>query len=346
MKNYFRRLAQGYENGKLSSMLYPVLDFSSCVYGQAVASLRNLHEKKVLRRTKLPFPVISIGNLTWGGTGKTPFVEYLVRKISESQRAALILTRGYGNDEVEQFKTHLPNVLLGVGKNRTQVAQEVAKKNRVDVAVLDDGLQHWALERDLEIITVNALNPFGNGKLLPRGILREPVHILKRAAIVVISHANLISAKELESLKSLIKEKAPDASILETYLEPLFFYRARKRARVPVTRLQNQRVATFSGVGTPRSFQLVLSRLQIRPIRNFEFPDHHVFSEQELREVKDVSDAAAAQEIVTTEKDFYRCPDLITEILNPLVLAARLRISSGEEILRDRLSRLLGVTSA
>jgi tetraacyldisaccharide-1-P 4'-kinase len=103
-------------------------------------------------------------------------------------------------------------------------------------------------------------------------------------------------------------------------------------------------VATFSGVGTPRSFQLLLANSLIKPVRNFEFEDHHIFTENELRDIKRVSEAASADEIITTEKDFYRSPELITRVLNPLILAARLRISVGEEVLTERLFRLLGVT--
>jgi tetraacyldisaccharide 4'-kinase len=167
---------------------------------------------------------------------------------------------------------------------------------------------------------------------------------LNKASIILISHVNLIKPEELEKLKKKIKSLAPKAFLVESCLEPLFFYRADKRSRVSLDRLQNHRVTTFSGVGTPRSFQLLLSSCQIKPARNFEFEDHHPFSDEELQEVKRVSISAAAEEIVTTEKDFYRDPEKITKILNPLVLATRLRILTGEEILNERLFKLLGVT--
>lgn len=339
-RNYFRRLAEDYEKGTLAQFLLPFLEFSSGIYGSEIRKKRVAYENGKSQRKKLPVPVVSIGNLTWGGTGKTPLVEFIARRLAERGRKVLILTRGYGHDESEQMKHHMPDVLIGVGKNRYETACELAKKHPVDIAILDDGLQHFRLQRDLEIVTINALNPFGNGKLLPRGILREPLETLSRAHLVVISHSNLISNENLEKIKTEIRTHAPQAGMVETFLEPLFFYRAKKKVRVPLNKLENQKVTTFSGVGVPRSFQLMLARLQIRPLRNFEFPDHHPFSESDLKEIKEVSTSSSASEIITTEKDFFRCQNLIAE-LNPLVLAARLRIASGEGILMQKLARLL-----
>ncbi len=341
MRDYFRRLAEGYENGFVSKMVLPLLDVASGIYGVASGTTRNFYEKSILKPKQLPFPVISIGNLTWGGTGKTPLVEYVARRITERQRTPLILTRGYGKDEVEQYRQHMPRAVIGVGKNRVQVADEIIQKQKVDAAILDDGMQHWPIRRDFEIVTLSALNPFGNGKLIPRGILREPVAQLRRASAVVITHSDLIAVKELHELKEMVHQKAPEAVIAEAYLEPLFFYRAKKKARVPITKLQGQKVTTFSGLGSPRSFRLLLSKMKIKAVRNFEFSDHHVFTEKELKEIKEVSDTAYIEEIVTTEKDFFRSPAMISEILNPLILAARMRIHSGEEEFNRRLLKVL-----
>lgn len=343
MKNYFRQLADSRDNGVSSKPLGPALSAASSVYGTAVKNVRGLYEKKLLKRRRLPFPVISVGNITWGGTGKTPLVEYLARRTSEHNRNVLILTRGYSQDEISQMQNHLPRIKIGVGKNRFETAQKIAASEKIDIAILDDGFQHWALERDLEVVTVNALNPFGNGKLLPRGILREPMDVLKRANVIVVTHANLVTTQELEKLKNQMKGIAPAAEIAESYLEPLFFYRAQKRGRLGIERLAKQRVTTFSGVGYPRSFQLLLSRCQIKTVRNFEFADHHVFTEKELQEVREMSISASTEEIITTEKDFFRSPDMISRILNPLVLATRLRFLSGEEMVNRNLIRVLGV---
>lgn len=342
-KNYFRLLAEDKGKGPAAEFWYPILETASHFYARGVERRKAMYAKKKLKSNKLPFPVISVGNITWGGSGKTPFVEYLAWRINEAQKRALILTRGYSHDEVVQYREHLPYVLVGTGKNRYETAMAIREKHKIDLAILDDGFQHLAVERDLEILTINSLDPFGNGKLIPRGPLREPVENLKRAHLIVLTHVNLAKPEELENLKKQIGGIAPKVPVLETFLEPLFFYRGQKKQRIPIEKLENHKVTTFSGVGVPRSFQLLLAQRQIRPVRNFEYTDHYMFTKRDLEEVKYVSQAAASEDIITTEKDFYRAPEMIAKILNPLILATRLRIAAGEEILTDRLSRLLGV---
>jgi len=337
-------LAEDRQHDTASTFLYPLLGFASWCYRLGVRTFRWLYEKKILARKRLPYPVVSIGNLTWGGTGKTPFVEYLARKICAHRRVPLILTRGYSHDEVKELQNHLPMAMVGVGKDRAKAAEQIIKEKRhVDIVLLDDGLQHMVLERDVDIVAINALNPFGNEKLIPRGILREPLTVLKRTSIVVLSHVNLIKEDELKKLKDKIKILAPQVQIVETFMEPIFLYRAKTHARMPLEKLAGKRVGTFAAVGTPRSFQLVLQRAHMKTVRNFEFLDHHNYTEEELLKIKQVGQSAGTEEIITTEKDFFRSRELIANVLNPLVLAARLRVISGEEILTDRLFRLLGV---
>jgi tetraacyldisaccharide 4'-kinase len=346
MKNYFRLLAEDKQNDATSGILSALLSLAAWGYGLGVRTFRWLYEHKVLPRKRLPYPVISVGNLTWGGSGKTPFVEYLARKIGTHRRIPLVLMRGYSHDEALELQNHLPAAVIGVGKDRAKVAERVKKENRhVDIAVLDDGLQHQVLERDVDIVVVNALNPFGNGKLIPRGILREPLTVLSRAAIIVLTHVNLVTPEELKALKEKILALAPQAQLIETFMEVLFLYRAKTKVRMSIDKMAGKRVSTFAAVGTPRSFQLVLQRFHLKTIRNFEFLDHHEYTKEELLKIKEVAQSAGAEEIITTEKDFYRSRELITNTLNPLVLAARLRVVSGEEILTDRLFRLLGVRS-
>lgn len=344
MKNYFRLLAEDKQTGAFSGFMGGILEVAAWGYERGVSVFRWLYEKKILPRKRLPYPVISVGNLTWGGTGKTPFVEYLARKIGTHRKVPLVLTRGYSHDEAVELQNHLPTALVGVGQDRAKVAERVKQEKRhVDIAVLDDGLQHQILERDVDIIVINSLNPFGNGKLIPRGILREPLSVLSRAAIIVLTHVNLVSPEELKKLKEKLAGLAPQARLVETVMEVLFLYRAKTKVRIAIEKMTGHKVATFAAVGTPRSFQLVLQRFLLKTVRNFEFLDHHEYTKEELLQVKEIAQSAGAEEIITTEKDFYRSRALITETLNPLVLAARLKVVSGEEVLTDRLFRLLGI---
>lgn len=342
LRDYFRLLSEDKETGPASKFFYPVLELAARGYARASSTCKNLYEKQTLKKHRLPFPVISVGNITWGGTGKTPLVEYLARRIADMNKSPLILSRGYSHDEIEQYKHHLPNVLIGVGKNRVQSALAKAEKSKIDTAILDDGFQHWKLERDLEILTINSLNPFGNGKLIPRGCLREPVQSISRAEVIVLTHSNLVKPDMLRGIKKKITDLAPNALLVESYLEPLFFFRPKKNQRVPLDKLAERRVTTFSAVGVPRSFQIILSNLKVKPVRNYEYSDHHMFSRRDLKEIKTMREASGSDDIVTTEKDFYRSPKVITEILDPLILTTRLRISTGEKSLMDKVAKIVG----
>src|SRR3989338_10124098 len=169
MKTYFRLLAEDRENGVASKILCPFLYAASLGYGSVVETVQKLYERKILSRKRLPYPVISVGNLTWGGTGKTPIVEYLARKVGELNRTPLILSRGYSHDEIEQLRHNLPRAIFGIGRDRVKASRQITQKEKINVAILDDGLQHWPIERDIEIVAVSGLNPFGNEKLVPRG---------------------------------------------------------------------------------------------------------------------------------------------------------------------------------
>jgi len=341
LRTYFRLIAEGQEQGRLAKALSPALCLGSALYKAVNGTGRKLYENKILKPKKLPIPVISVGNLTWGGTGKTPLVEWLSRKVNDKGRKPMVLTRGYGADEVNQLRHHLPELLIAEGRDRYQNALTALKSKPADCAIMDDGFQHWPVQRDLEIVVINSLQPFGNRKLLPCGILREPLTVLNRADVVVLSHVNLVKSQELQALREEVRKLAPKAALVETILEPLFFYRSDKKMRIPIIKLKNSRVTTISGVASPQSFRLLLQNCQIKPTRNFEFNDHHAYSENELREVRRVSDSAAVENIITTEKDFYRSPKKIAEILDPLILATRLCIVSGEGLLHDRINKML-----
>ena len=329
-----------------SKALTPLLAIGGIFYRRGYQAQRDKYLKNPALRTRLAFPVVSVGNLTWGGTGKTPLVEAIVRKILSVKKTPLVLTRGYSHDETEQMKSHLEGALIAAGKDRVLAAKEVLKDYHVDLGVLDDGMQHWPIERDLEIVTINALNPFGNGKMIPQGILREPLSALERAHIVVLMHVNFLKIQELRDLRKKISDLAPQAKLVQAYIEPLFFYRGRDHTRVSIEKMKGKRIASFSGIGAPRSFQLVLQRSKVKPVRNFEYMDHYEFKKKDMEEIKRISDLAGAEDIVTTEKDFYRCRKLLSETLDPLVLATRVQFLSGEDILEDHLMRLLGVKRA
>ncbi|MBI4394712.1 MAG: tetraacyldisaccharide 4'-kinase [Candidatus Omnitrophica bacterium] len=340
LRNHFRLLAEDHPSVSGSAWFWkPILKVLSLFYWLGTKTRRLFYAIGLLKPRAFECPVISVGNLTWGGSGKTPLVEYLARFYLNRNNTPLILARGYGKDESQVLARQLQGANLAVGKNRFQAGERALAAHSADVIILDDGFQHWQIKRDLDIVVVNVLNPFGNFSLLPRGILREPLSSLKRTSVVVLTDVNLSSRKELEGLKTKIRKISPQIEFVEAYREALYFYRPGSRERIQPSRLQHMRVTSFSGIGTPRSFQMLLNQLNLKTVRNFEFSDHHRYSERELKEILKVKETSESEEIVTTEKDFFRCEESIRKVLNPLVLKARLHLTNGEGLLHQYLGR-------
>lgn len=340
LRNYFRLLAEDQPYASRWAWFWkPLLKFASVFYFVGLRFHHFLYQIGILKQHQFNRPVISVGNMTWGGTGKTPLVEYIARFYINRRKMPLILARGYGQDESKLLTRQLPDAQFGIGKDRVQAAKRVLATHPVDVIVLDDGFQHWRIKRDLDVVVMNAFSPFGNFSLIPRGILREPSESLKRASIVVLTDVNLMPRKDLENLKAKIRTMAPRVEFVEAYREALYFYRPGSRERIQLDRFQGQRVTSFSGIGSPRSFQMLLNQLGLKTILNFEFSDHHRFTEQELKEIVSAKESSESEEMITTEKDFFRCEEAMKKIAKLLVLKVRLRLTTGESLLHQYLGR-------
>lgn len=342
-RNYFRLVAEGHPTaGGWAFLLKPFLRIASFFYFVGLSVHQSLYQFGILKRQSFELPVISVGNVVWGGAGKTPLVEYIARFFMNRTKTPLILARGYGQDESKELARKLPEAKFGIGKDRFKAGRESLVSSPADVIILDDGFQHWALHRNLDIVVINVLNPFGNLSLIPSGILREPLASLKRASMIVLNDVNLKPRQELDrlrkSIRSVVGNQIP---FIEAYHEPLYFYRPYSRERLSPDRLEGERVTSFSGIGTPRSFQMLLNQIGLKTARNFEFCDHHMYTEQELKEIRAMKEASESDEIVTTEKDFFRCEELMNKIFRPLVLKVRLRFTAGEDVLARRLDELL-----
>lgn len=344
VRNYFRQVTEKKPTEHLDIWVLRVfLEIVSWIYGIGVFLHRSLYRTGVLKAKKFKEPVVSVGNLTWGGTGKTPLVTYLANFFIHKNKTPLILARGYGADESKELEANLNKAKLGIGANRVKRAELLLNQGPADVVILDDGFQHWKIKRDLDIVLVNVLNPFGNGSLIPRGNLRERFSAFKRASFVILTDADLISRREVEAIREKIRSVNPSISFALAGREPVYFYRAKNGHRFYPDFLEGKRVSVFTGIETPRSFLMMLNRMGVKAAYNFEFSDHHRFHKSELEEILRIKNIHEVPEVVTTEKDFFRCRELITKILNPLVLKARFRFIEGEHLLQERLSALIGI---
>ncbi len=257
------------------------------------------------RIRKVETRVVSIGNITWGGTGKTPLTTLLAKVALKTGKKAVILTRGYGRDEVKGFEKHLPGVPVLIGRDRIASARKAVKEHNAEIILLDDGFQHIRLSRDLDIVNINATQPFGPGGLIPLGTLREPLENLSRANVFVITKSD-IGAKNVHWIRQKLKELNPTAAIFEARHRPVQFMDFRRNRFLPLEEVHGKRVATICAIADPFSFEKTVERLHTDIPLAARFDDHHWFTESEIKDFLKKTRQMQIKDIVTTEKDYYR----------------------------------------
>ena len=263
------------------------------------------------RKKKINARVVSVGNITWGGTGKTPLVIRLAQRFSDHGQKVAVLTRGYrGGDEAEEMKRELGNIPVFVGRDRVRSAEKAVKESGAQVLILDDGFQHIRLKRDMDIVAINSTVPFGPGGLIPQGTLREPLENLGRADVFVLTQAN-IGAKNLLWIRQKLQVVKPGAAIFEVTHQPaLLIDPATNRKQAP-SYLDHRKVATLCAIGDPYSFEKSVERLGAEVPFSARFEDHHFFTPAEIEQFVKRASELGIKEAVTTEKDNVRlCPVL------------------------------------
>lgn len=322
---WWRRVVEGEQQGLLVRLSAGALWGASLVYGAALKVHLAGYRLGLARRTRVPALVVSIGNLTLGGTGKTSAAIAVARWLTQRRRPAY-LSRGYrgqaerrvlvvsegagplagveeAGDEAVLAATKLGGVPVVVGKDRRRSAAEAIARFGADALVLDDGLQYQRLEKDLEIALLDALNPFGYDFLVPRGLLREPPRHLARANAVWLTHCDLRRRAEVDALRRRVGELAPEARVWESVHRPVRLHRLDADEEAAPKALRGRRVCALSSVGNPVSFERTLERLGAEVVTALRFPDHHAYRGGEL-----VKRVGAGEWVVTTEKDAVRLP--------------------------------------
>jgi tetraacyldisaccharide 4'-kinase len=259
-------------------------------------------------------PVISVGNITVGGTGKTPFVIQLVRRLTDMGRKPGVVARGYKasahgpNDEELLIRRRCPHVIYVADADRSRGCEDAVRQG-ADVIILDDGFQHRRLARDLDIVLIDATCPFGYGHLLPRGLLREPIQSLRRANAVAITRADQVDAAELERIRHLIHAATKPVPILQC-----------RHLAIEVVTLEGQplevrglNTALMAGIARPAAFAATVRGLGAEVVSTQWWPDHHRYSEQNLRDVLTDYDRSDADLLLTTEKDAVKIEPLLKE---------------------------------
>jgi tetraacyldisaccharide 4'-kinase len=355
----------GQRQGKRAALLRGLLHFLSHLFAAAVVIRRFLYDVRILRDRTIGVQVIAIGNLTVGGTGKTPVVEKFARELKDQGRNVAILSRGYrsrpkplrtqlldrlmlradttpprvvsdgksllldsetAGDEPYMLASNLQDVVVLVDKDRVKSGLYAIEHFGCDTLLLDDGFQYWRLRgRRHDIVLVDCQAPFGNEFLLPRGTLREPPGHLARASTIFITKSDGDTAE----LRKRIKRLNPEAAIIECVHRPLFFEDVFSGTRHGLDLIQGRRVASLSGIAFPQSFEQSLVKLGGGLVYSKRFADHHRFTQQEVLNVINRSKKRQAELIVTTQKDAVRFPKLDRRDLPIYFMRVEIQIIHG-----------------
>ncbi|MBF0386804.1 MAG: tetraacyldisaccharide 4'-kinase [Candidatus Omnitrophica bacterium] len=316
MKNvveYLTGIALGRERGPGALCLGPLLWCLSLVYGVVVWVYRGLYQTGVLRSFRAGVPVISVGNITAGGTGKTPFVVMLYKVLRQEGYHPMVLTRGYmGGQSGFSDEARMVQELIGpkvfVGADRVKSFQAALKAGPFDCVILDDGFQQWGFKRDLDIVLLDSQKPFGNGNLIPGGILRETGSELRRADIIVLTRADRVSETDLALLKARLKKVFPRSA-------QAVGVHAFSAARDVSGELNNALkdlsgpAGAFCAIGDPASFQSTLAVLGIELKFFSSFPDHYSFNEADVQRIIAQCREKDVTRVFITHKDLVKLHD-------------------------------------
>lgn len=355
-----------------------VLFVLSRIYRNVVQFRLWMYDKGIFRRMPLGCLVVSIGNLTCGGTGKTPVVEVFAKTLAAKGRKIAILSRGYksrdrtfleklkvwsksnnnevpprivsdgenlllnsstAGDEPYMLASNLQNVVVLVDKDRVKSGRYAINKFEVDTLILDDGFQYLDLKPHINIVLVDSTQPFHNHHVLPRGLLREPIKNLRRADYVFLTKSN--GKNYLRHLKKFVEHHNRNAEIIECCHKPLYLENVFERGeRISLEELKSKKIATISGIAAPESFEKFLRDYGANIVYSKNFADHHNYTQQEVIDFIVEAKKAKAKMILTTEKDAVRMPQLSRRDVQFFFLRIEIDIISGIENFDQCISRI------
>ena len=337
----FKRLVDGSMRGPGPAALRAVLAAISVPYRGAVAIRNTAYDRGLASVHHGPVPVISVGNLTLGGTGKTPLVAWMARTLQAAGHRPAIVSRGYGarpgevSDEAAELAIVVPGVPHIADRDRL-AAVHAAAAQAATAVVLDDGFQHRRLARDLDIVAIDATDPFGCGRLFPRGLLREPVTSLRRAHAVVLTRASSVSAERRAEIRQAVtaaRGGQPPAVWAEATHRPIAL-RDHSGGLQDLERLRGRRIAAFAGIGNPAAFRATLTDIGADVAAFTPFADHHAYRDGEIASLAQTCRQHGAELAVTTLKDLVKIRSLDLDGIPLVALEIAATFSTGEELLR------------
>lgn len=340
----------------------PILYLFSLIYNFLISVTKLAYRMNILRSYRPKLKVISVGNITVGGSGKTPLVEWLVRYFKKENKHVGIIIRGYKRpnksynglvksgssypeigDEAGMFKEKFEDIKICVGKDKVNSALRLEKEN-CDIAIIDDGFQHWRLKRDLDIVAVDASSLLREQKLLPLGRLREPLNSLRRADILCLTKTDISKENYLKN-REILSKINPKALIVSIIYEAVGFCDLKTADYVAVDsdKFLNKPVFILCGIANPLYFEKMVEKLKLRIGRKFICPDHYQYHKSDLDLIKKIALDNDVDTIITTHKDAVRLKSFldIFENINIFSLEIKLKIIENEELFSHRLLSVL-----
>lgn len=351
---WWEEVLRGNRQDFLSQSIRRFAKLSSWGYGAGVKSRDLAYRHGLLQVRRLPHPTICVGNITVGGTGKTPLVIRLAKDLMAQGLKPAILLRGYkrekvksepvlvrdarhiladvsiAGDEAVEMAERLPGACIGVGADRYAVGNFVLKHNPVDCFILDDGFQHHRLQRDINIVTLDVTDPWGGGQLLPAGLLREPPDALKRADAVVLTRTGSVGPDRLSVLRAEVSvHMQPSSGLLESRHEPRHLVALQNKKRMPLSELRGRKVLAVSAIGNPKAFESMLAMLGAELAGTLRLADHTGKAEEVRQWI--AKNRRHADWIVMTEKDAVRWGSGGSLALPAYALRMDMIFTDGEE---------------
>jgi tetraacyldisaccharide 4'-kinase len=332
----FRDVVSGRRRGVAAGLLRAGMYAASFPYRWVVRTRNRRYDRGAAEIHQAAVPVVSVGNLTVGGTGKTPMVEWIARHLRGQGVRVAILSRGYGaeqgglNDEALELELALPDVPHLQNPDRVASSAIAIEELATQLLLLDDGFQHRRLARDLDIVLLDASEPFGFDYVLPRGTLREPVAGLRRAGVVVLSRANMIGADQREAIHRRALELSPQSAWCEVEHRAAALVDSAGDAS-PIESLAGKPVAAFCGIGNPAGFRHTLGALGANVVAWREFSDHYNYTRADVDAICTLTRESGAQLIVCTRKDLVKLRVAAIGGIPLRAIGVELRFLRGED---------------
>lgn len=307
----FHEIVSGRRRGVGACLLRGALGACEPFYAAAVRWRNRRYDRGTAAVHRVGVPVVSVGNLTLGGTGKTPLVCWLARWFLQQGVRVAVVSRGYGakagqsNDEARELAETLPETPHLQNPDRVAAARLAIERHRSQAIVLDDGFQHRRIGRDLDIVLLDALEPFGFGHVFPRGLLREPIDGLRRADVVVLSRADHLDPTDRAAIWQVVERHAPQAVRAEVVHAPQRLISAAGHT-ASLDELRDQPVAAFCGIGNPAGFRHTLDAIGCRVVGFREFADHHAYTPADVEALAGWVDGLGVAAVLCTGKDMVK----------------------------------------